>query len=200
MTSVQRDAISSPATGLLVYVTDKTTGFFYFDGTKWVNMYSPASTIIRRKTTDESVCGTGGSCSQTTGTNLQNDDELALPLQANQTYIIEGFLFMIASSNVPDMKIAMTLPAGASMTLGFHANYGDNNTNIASDILLSSGVAGTLIPNNGSGKENPVFISGSVVMGSTSGNLQLQWAQNTNSNGQTVTVRANSYIRAMLVQ
>ncbi|MCX6292402.1 MAG: hypothetical protein NT126_11665 [Bacteroidetes bacterium] len=200
MTSAQRDAIASPATGLMIYVTDKTIGFYYYDGTRWVSMYSPSSTIIRRKSTDETVCGTGAGCTQHTGTTLQNDDELAVPLQANQSYIIEGFLFMIASGSVPDCKLGFTVPAGATMTLGYHANYGDNNTSIATDILTAAGTAGSIIPNNGAGKENPVFISGSITMGSTSGNLQLQWAQNSNSNTQNTTVRANSYLRAMLVQ
>lgn len=200
MTSAQRDAIVSPANGLLVYTTDLTLGFFYFDGSNWVSMYSPSSTIINRKTADEVVCGTSGTCSQRTGITLQNDDQLSIYLQANKSYIIEGFLFMIASGNSPDCKIAFTIPAGATMTLGYHSNYGDNNSNMASDILTVSGTASSSIPNNGNGKEAPIFISGSVVMGATAGVLHLQWAQNSNHNTQTVTIRANSYIRAMLVQ
>ncbi len=31
----QRNAIALPATGLLIYQTDDTTGFYYFDGTIW---------------------------------------------------------------------------------------------------------------------------------------------------------------------
>ncbi len=37
MTSVNRTDIASPATGLLVYDTDSSS-FWYFDGTRWVNM------------------------------------------------------------------------------------------------------------------------------------------------------------------
>jgi hypothetical protein len=36
MTSAQRTAISSPATGLIVYQTDGTDGFYYYDGSAWV--------------------------------------------------------------------------------------------------------------------------------------------------------------------
>ncbi len=36
MTKVQRDAISSPATSLLIYQTDNIPGFYYFNGTTWV--------------------------------------------------------------------------------------------------------------------------------------------------------------------
>jgi len=40
MTSAQRTAIAAPATGLLVYQTDATIGFYYFNGTIWVRLYS----------------------------------------------------------------------------------------------------------------------------------------------------------------
>ena len=35
MTAVQKTAIAAPATGLLIYQTDGTAGFWYFDGTVW---------------------------------------------------------------------------------------------------------------------------------------------------------------------
>ena len=35
MTEAQRTAIASPANGLLVYQTDATAGFYFFDGTAW---------------------------------------------------------------------------------------------------------------------------------------------------------------------
>ena len=35
MTEAQRDAINSPATGLLVYQTTSPAGFYYFDGSSW---------------------------------------------------------------------------------------------------------------------------------------------------------------------
>ena len=36
MTKTQRDAISSPATGLMIYQMDNTPGFYYYNGTAWV--------------------------------------------------------------------------------------------------------------------------------------------------------------------
>lgn len=38
MTKVNRDGISSPATGLLVYQNDNTPGFYYFNGADWTGL------------------------------------------------------------------------------------------------------------------------------------------------------------------
>lgn len=35
MTKAQRDVIASPATGLLIYQTNNTPGFYYYTGTAW---------------------------------------------------------------------------------------------------------------------------------------------------------------------
>jgi hypothetical protein len=51
MTQTQRNAIATPATGLLVFQTDNTPGFYYYNGTAWVP-----------------IAGTGGSGS-TSGSN-----------------------------------------------------------------------------------------------------------------------------------
>lgn len=39
LTETQRDAISSPATGLMIYQTDQTTGFYYYNGS-WTRIGS----------------------------------------------------------------------------------------------------------------------------------------------------------------
>ena len=38
MTEAQRDLISTPATGLLVYQNDGTAGFYFYDGTAWTSL------------------------------------------------------------------------------------------------------------------------------------------------------------------
>ncbi len=44
MTQAQRNLISTPATGLLVFQTDNTPGFYYFNGTTWVGIGGTSST------------------------------------------------------------------------------------------------------------------------------------------------------------
>ena len=44
LTETQRDAIASPATGLMVFQTDQTTGFYFFNGAAWAQLEGPAGT------------------------------------------------------------------------------------------------------------------------------------------------------------
>ena len=44
MTETQRDAISSPATGLMIYQTDGTAGFYYYNGSSWSEVAATSKT------------------------------------------------------------------------------------------------------------------------------------------------------------
>ena len=44
MTKTQRDAISSPGTGLMIYQTDNTADFYYFNGSSWSQVGSTSKT------------------------------------------------------------------------------------------------------------------------------------------------------------
>jgi len=45
MTQAQRDAITSPATGLIIYQTDTTPGFYYFDGLAWKHIIDGLNSV-----------------------------------------------------------------------------------------------------------------------------------------------------------
>ena len=44
MTETQRDAISSPAIGLMIYQTDGTVGFYYYNGSSWAEVAATSAT------------------------------------------------------------------------------------------------------------------------------------------------------------
>ena len=44
MTNAQRDAISSPAIGLMIYQTDGTVGFYYYNGSSWAEVAATSKT------------------------------------------------------------------------------------------------------------------------------------------------------------
>jgi hypothetical protein len=43
LTLTQRNIIATPATGLLIYQTDNTTGFYYYNGTIWLLLLSTST-------------------------------------------------------------------------------------------------------------------------------------------------------------
>ncbi|MEC8628146.1 MAG: hypothetical protein VXY37_07080, partial [Bacteroidota bacterium] len=45
MSGVQRDSIESPATGLLIFQIDGTSGFYFYDGTAWTLLSGGSSSI-----------------------------------------------------------------------------------------------------------------------------------------------------------
>jgi hypothetical protein len=104
MTEAQRLLIASPATGLLVYQTDGTSGFFFYNGTAWTSL-----------STEPSIAGTGsngrlafwnGTNSLGNNGNLFWDDansrlgigtaspSLGLDLQGNDMELSDGTIYL----------------------------------------------------------------------------------------------------------
>ncbi len=48
MDSLQRATIPTPATGLLVYQTNKDSGFYFYDGTAWLQLISPGNNLWKK--------------------------------------------------------------------------------------------------------------------------------------------------------
>lgn len=148
--------------------------------------YVCSGDLAKRKSSDQSVINS---------TSLQDDSELKLSLVANTTYIITGTIFAESTSATPDINIAFDAVPGSTIDLGFLAG--------------SAGVfrQGGLIENEAESGLIPIVaaeptviqINGTIVTGSSSGGLTLQWAQNT-SNINPTTIMAGSYLRAEEIQ
>src|SRR5262245_50768918 len=144
------------------------------------------NTIAAIKSATESV---------TSSTTLQNDDELVLALAANSTYEIRSLL-KIDGSTAGDIKVGFTGPSGSTPLLfldglGIGATDGSGRVQFVIDSFASNGSFGT----TGVGDTRGLMVHGLVVIGSTAGNLQLQWAQGTSSAFAT-RVFANSFMWA----
>lgn len=142
------------------------------------------ATIVEHavKTTDQTV----------TGDTLTNDTALALPLQKNKTYIIDGALFVRQSNQGAACSFAFIIPAGATMRLGVLVNSSNGQ---ASLVLQESGVSQSPSCNEDVPSQNPnvVEVIGTIEMGSTDGDLQLQTATYPD---ETITVELGSFLRA----
>ncbi len=189
MLEAEREAIPNPAEGLMVYTTDGGfPGIYYFDGVEWVRVVVPNSlggVLVKNKTSSESL---------NNSTTLQNDDHLFVDIPAGQTWIIDGFLRVVTTSNQPDFKFAFTVPTGATMTAGYHVN--ENATNILAGALTTSGQSVTV--NLTSNESSILIYKIMIVNGANAGTFRIQWAQNT-SNGTDVTVLSGSFFIASRV-
>ncbi len=107
----------------------------------------------------------------TSSTTMQDDDELFVTLAVSKTYCWEATLFCRSISATGELKYAFTLPTGA---------IGD----MSDDIIRSDSIFTTedivtvvplVLPTN---IMRVLHLKGRVIMSTTNGKLQLQWAQN----------------------
>jgi len=134
-------------------------------------------TLKVRKTVNESV---------TNSTVLQNDNQLALSLATDKSYIIDGVIFASSTSGTPDIILGFFGQTDFEVTIGY--------TNDVNEAVLASGATSTrvVLPAN---TPTSIHIKGTVKTGATSGDFILKWAQAT-SNAAPTTVMKGSYLRA----
>lgn len=136
----------------------------------------------------------------TSNTTLQNDDHLVLPAVANAVYTFEVDLYMTDTADfVGDFKMSFTCPTGA--TFDMHG-AGAHTTDLASGTsangewigkLATASAGANLTFGVGFPAVTGVRVYGRLVMSSTAGNFQLQWAQNA-ADASGTTLKAGSYM------
>jgi hypothetical protein len=141
-----------------------------------VNWLAPLAAV---KTSDQSV---------TSSTTLINDNTLVLTPAVSATYLFICYLDYEGANAAGFLKWQWGVPTGANLRyqavfVGTGGSPAVNLTYAASDVVA----AYTL----GAGQLCGATMTGTLAMGSTSGNLQLKWAQNA-SNGVATTVHAQS--------
>jgi hypothetical protein len=192
MTSAQRDAIATPAKGLVVYVTSATEeGFWYSDGTAWLPLSSSVSAnstvLVRRKTANEDVSSSA---------TLQDDDHMFLTLGANQIWEVEGMVDFTSASATPGAAFNFNAPTGSTFKMTYHTNT-SSATSFASGVINNGGSdANIALGANGAGV---VHFKGIVVVAGNAGNFGFRWAQGT-SDATPTTARTNSYLKFTRIQ
>jgi hypothetical protein len=127
----------------------------------------------------------------TSNTTLQDDDELFVPVEANASYFVDGYLRYVAASATPDLKLNYTYPSGASFA---RSDWGVPTTTTTVADSIDTRLASTGDSLRG-GDANPrsIFMKGELVVSSTSGTFRVQFAQNTSS-VDSVTMLSSSRI------
>jgi hypothetical protein len=124
-------------------------------------------------------------------TTLQNDDHLAFPIAANETWSFVGWLIVTSASGTPDLRLAFTVPAGATLRW---SGFGDGNTGADHEVIVTSGFT-DVFQLTGAAWRDWVQVRGIVSNGANAGTVQMQWAQNL-SNPSAVTIQAGSHVQA----
>lgn len=127
----------------------------------------------------------------TSSATLVNDTDLVLALAANATYILNCFLTIDGASG-GDFKWTWSAPSGtAGLYQSVHNEGGATglNNSALNYNLTTTGFAACA----GAGNYQNLNMYGTVTAGSTAGNLQLRWAQQT-SNATATHVAAYSHL------
>lgn len=174
MTSTQRNAISSPATGLQVYNTTDSAVQTY-NGTFW----DVVKTVVKSNST-----------SITSSTTLAPDPELQVALEPG---VWEIDLQIVAPTSAGGWRFNFTGPTDAGWVSTHNIGYVLGNNNL----IRSAATSTTTVTTTGG---NAIVLGFKFVWVCTdSGNLVFQWAQNT-SNAAATVVLPNSFIRARRIK
>lgn len=139
-----------------------------------------------RKSTDQSV---------TSSTTFVNDSQLFFAVASNETYIFQLWLFVYAADVVPDIKVTCLGPTGSTLLWSSsQVIYLPDGTPTLTTTQTSGQPLSLLVDSN----DRAIQLYGTILNGSTAGNLQFQFAQNTSS-ATPITVKAGSSIFGILV-
>ena len=145
-----------------------------YDGTNHVSLHTRALWADLFRTTDATAINNSAV--------LVSDAVLVTALPTAGRFHWNAILFYDCSTTA-DIKVAFTIPAGATMRWGGHGPSVAVVSNVGTGQFQSISGSGTAVAYGGSGvgvaNAAMVILHGTVLMGGTAGNLQLQYAQNT---------------------
>jgi hypothetical protein len=164
MTSVQRTAIASPANGLLIYQTDAPAGFWYFDGSIWIQAVGPQGA-----TGPQGPQGAAGPAPSGTGLVTVAGGVLGVPadLSGDITTSGGGISTTISNGAVTSAKILDGTIANADVATGAGISLSKLAAVTANRIAISD--ASGFISTGGAGTSNTVLhgnASGAPAYGS----------------------------------
>ncbi len=152
MTKTQRDAIASPAIGLLIYQTNSTPGFYYYDGSGWKASNSGAG---------------GGANINLSNLSATKINAALLPDTTNKRN------FGNATKSWKDIYLSGSVYLGGSKFLsGTYQNLflgTSSGTNVTSDAYWNTGVGNQSLQNNTSGSRNTAIGFFTLVSNTTGG-------------------------------
>lgn len=124
------------------------------------------------------------------------DDDLSITLNTNTSYVVTAAITASSTAIQPDINMSFNIPDGSSMALTFGSF--DGTAKVAGSGLFSATTTEVSIDLPSTGLV-VIHINGVITTGSTAGNVEFKWAQNT-SNATEIKVFKGSYLRAKEIQ
>jgi len=117
MTLAEKNAITSPATGLMIYQTDAPAGFCYFDGTSWNQIGATAPTPGSFNFSFKGTIAQGFNANVATKVNFPTQNYLNNVAFANS-------IFTAPSSGIYSFSVNLNIygNAATSASVGFYVN------------------------------------------------------------------------------
>ena len=138
MTLAQKTAIASPATGLTVYQTNGTSGYYYYDGASWTRLATASSPTFLTKTADYTILSSDVTNNLVMISNSGTTRVYTLPTAAS---VAAGNTIKITSNNMDFDVVA----AGADVLLGVYGNGSISSSTFYIAELTSNGVDAWII-------------------------------------------------------
>ena len=132
MTKAQRDAIVSPATGLLIYQTNTQPGFYYFNGSAWTSVVSKgANTSLSNLSASTSI-------NAALLPNANNTLDLGSSVRNWNELYVNSIKFMDGTTQTTAGGAGGTYTAGTGIDITGTVISNTGDANAADDILTST--------------------------------------------------------------
>lgn len=156
------------------------------------NLNVSVNPLVAIKAADETVNNNG---------TVQDDDELIITPQTNSSYLVQLRLVYISTSGTPDIKFGFSFPAGANFSwspVGMTPAAGNQDATNQAGYIRVTDTTSTATRTLGTLASAELLTAaplGLLTMGSTSGNLTLQWSQSA-ATAENTTLKAGSLMVA----
>ncbi len=117
-------------------------------------------------------------------TTFQSDTQMVHALKPNRTYSM-FFPLMFSSNATADIKVKWLIPTGASGKMG---------RSQSSPQVLNSITSSTILGGTNGNTNRCCVLYGFIIMGSTAGNMQFEWAQGTADVSDTIVLQGTQLI------
>jgi hypothetical protein len=158
MTQSQKNAITSPDTGLLIYQTDDTSGFYYYNGSSWVQSVGPTGAT---GSTGPAPSGTGivtvnsgtlGTPTQLSGDITTTGSSLITTIGASKvtsSMILDGTITTadVSNNSIDGTKINLTSNASGDMMYYNGTDW----------VRITAGTSGQVLQSNGT--SSPTWVT-----------------------------------------